>query len=146
MGPDGVVVASPLFDEDFDLVDGVENFAVEQFVAQAAVEAFDASVLPRASRRDERGLRTDGGDPVTNGLRHELWAVVRADGARRAAEDEQVRQTVDDIRSLELAVDPDRQTFARKLVDDTERLDDPAVGRPIMDEVLAPDMVQTFGP
>jgi hypothetical protein len=35
MGPDGVVVSAPALDDDLGFVQGVEDLAVEQFVAQA---------------------------------------------------------------------------------------------------------------
>jgi hypothetical protein len=38
MGPDGIVVASQLFDNDLGLPETVEDFAVEQFVSEFAIE------------------------------------------------------------------------------------------------------------
>src|SRR5215831_10742039 len=45
--PDRVVVAPPALDDDLGLAESVEDFAVEQFVAQASVEALDVAVSPR---------------------------------------------------------------------------------------------------
>jgi hypothetical protein len=36
MRPDGVVVPAPAFDDDLRLLQRVEDFAIKQFVAQAA--------------------------------------------------------------------------------------------------------------
>ena len=39
MWPDCVVVLAPAFDQDLGLLQRVEDFPVEQFIAQLAVEA-----------------------------------------------------------------------------------------------------------
>ena len=46
MRPDGVVVISPLLDQDLRLPEGIEDLSVEQLVAEAGIEAFDVTVLP----------------------------------------------------------------------------------------------------
>jgi len=43
---DGVVVDTPLLDDDLGLADRVEDLAVEQFVPEPRVEALDVAVLP----------------------------------------------------------------------------------------------------
>jgi hypothetical protein len=43
---DGVVVASPLLDQDLSFPHGVEDLAVEQFVPESGVEALHVAVLP----------------------------------------------------------------------------------------------------
>ena len=45
MRPDGVVVPTPVFDQDLRLFQRVEDFPVEHFIAQLAVEAFAIPVL-----------------------------------------------------------------------------------------------------
>lgn len=45
MRPDGVVVVAPKGDLAASIVQGVEDFLVQQFIAQAAVEAFDEGTL-----------------------------------------------------------------------------------------------------
>ena len=66
--------------------------------------------------------------------------------AGHAAQDEQVRQHVDDVDRLELAVDPDRQAFAGELVDDVEHAELAAVMGAVLDEVVGPDMVGMLRP
>ncbi len=44
--PDGVVVPSPALDDDLGLAQRVKDLSVEQFVAQACIEAPDEPVLP----------------------------------------------------------------------------------------------------
>ena len=50
-----VVLTPPLFDQDLCLLERVEGLAVQEFVAQLAVERFDVVVLSRRARFDEQG-------------------------------------------------------------------------------------------
>ena len=43
----GIVVFPPLFDQDFRFPKAVEDFSVEQFIAEPGIEAFAVAVLPR---------------------------------------------------------------------------------------------------
>lgn len=47
MWADRVVVSTPAFDDDLRLLQCVEELAVQQFIPQPRVEAFDEAVLPR---------------------------------------------------------------------------------------------------
>jgi hypothetical protein len=47
-----MVLLAPAFDDDLSLAQRIEDLAVEKFVTQARIEAFDKAVLPRATRRD----------------------------------------------------------------------------------------------
>ena len=113
--PDSVVMTSPQCDEDFGHVDGVANLAVEQFVAQAAVKALDVSIFPRASRRDEGDLRTDGGDPVADSLRHELWATNSGPSSERMRPGAPRRMNKSDRTSMTSAALSVRPTRIAKL-------------------------------
>src|SRR5690606_30512953 len=99
----------PVRTRDSGLFERVEDLAVEEFVAQASIEALDVAILPWASGCDVGSLRPDGGDPVLHGRGDELRAVVGTDVLRHAAQDEQVGQDVDDVGGVELAIDADRQ-------------------------------------
>jgi hypothetical protein len=69
-------VAPPGLDQDLGLSQAEEDLAVEQLVAQLAVKALAVAVLPRTAGLDIGGLRADGGDPLSQGDRDELRAVV----------------------------------------------------------------------
>ena len=43
----GVVVFPPFFDDGLRLFQGVEDFAVQQFVPEAGIKTFTVDVLPR---------------------------------------------------------------------------------------------------
>src|SRR6516165_5210362 len=86
-------VPSPALDDDLGLAESVEDFAVEQLVAQAGVEALDVAVLPRTAPLDIGHLGADSGDPSLDSLGDEL--VVGPDVSGNAAQDEQVEDNVD---------------------------------------------------
>src|SRR3954454_15419156 len=146
MRSDGVVVTPPALDDDLRLAKGVEDLAIEQFVSQPGIEALDVTVLPRTARSDIGGLGSDRRDPLLDGLGDKLRAVVGANVARHATQDEQVREHVDDVDGLELASDPDGQALVGELVDDVEHAEPPSVVRPVLDEVVGPDVVAMLGP
>jgi hypothetical protein len=51
---DGVVVLAPLLNENLGFFQGIEDFAVEQFIPHFAIEAFDVAVLPGAAGFNEK--------------------------------------------------------------------------------------------
>src|SRR5690606_36359958 len=61
-------------------------------------------------------------------------------------QDEQVRQGVDDVGRVELAIDADCKAFPGELVDDVEHAVSPAIVGPTLDKVIGPDMVRVLGP
>jgi len=65
-----------LFDQDLRLAKAVEDLAIEQFIAEAGIEAFAIAILPGGSGLDVGRLCSDGGNPVPDGLGDELRSVV----------------------------------------------------------------------
>ncbi len=59
----GVEVPPPAFDDDLRLRGGVEDLAVEEFVAQPGIERLDEAALPGTAGRDVGGLRANRADP-----------------------------------------------------------------------------------
>jgi hypothetical protein len=66
--------------------------------------------------------------------------------AGHTTQDEQVRQGVDDVGRVELAIDADCKAFPGELVDDVEHAESPAIVGPTLDKVIGPDMVRVLGP
>src|SRR5690606_41765603 len=116
----------PSYDDELGLDEAVEELTVVQFVSEVRVEALAVAVLPRASRFDERCLSADGYDPLPYSLGDELRAVVATDMVGHTTQDEQVRQGVDDVGRVELAIDADCKAFPGELVDDVEHAESPA--------------------
>src|SRR5204863_2169020 len=138
-------VTSPALDDDLGFTQRVEDLTVEQFVAQARIEAFDEAVLPRAAGGDVSGLRPDGADPLLHRCGDELRAIVGTDVLGDAAQDEQVRQNVDDVDRLEPAGYADGQAFVSELVDDVEHAEFASIMGALLEEVVGPDVVAALG-
>jgi len=143
--PHGVVVPAPAFDDDPGFGEGEKDFAVEEFATQSRIEAFDEAILPRAAWRDIGGPGADRGNPFPDGSGDELGSIVRANMLRRATQDEQVGQDIDDIGGVQLAIDSDRQRLVRELVDHVQHAILPSVMGSILDEVVGPDVVGPLG-
>ena len=99
MGTLRVVVQTPALDDDPRLREAVEDLTVEQFVAELGIEALAVAILPRTAGLNKRGPGPHSGDPFSHRLGNELRTVVRTNMARHAAQDEEVRQEVNDINS-----------------------------------------------
>ena len=145
MRPDCIEVTPPTFDDDLGLAQRVEDFAIEQFIAQACVEAFDVAVFPWTAWLDIGGLCADRCDPLLHSLGHKLRSIVGPDVARNAAQDEEIGQHIDHIDGLELAGDPDRQTFMGELVDHIEHSIFPSIVGAVLDKVVGPDVIAVLG-
>lgn len=131
-----VVVTPPSFDHDRGLLEGIEDFAIEQFVAQLAVERFHITVLPWAAGLDVSGPGADRSDPIPKRLSDELRSIVRSYVCRDSPQDEEIGEGVDDVCGLELPRHPDRQALAGELVDDTQHSERLAIMGAIRDEVV----------
>ena len=81
MGPDGVVVLSPLFDDNPGLSHGVEDLAIEQFVSELTVEGLAVAVLPRAAGFDKERPHLQLAKPFPHGDGRHLRAIVAADAS-----------------------------------------------------------------
>src|SRR5688572_11956839 len=64
----------------------------------------------------------------------------------RAMDGEQVCQAMKDVIRVQFAGDDDRQTPARKLIDDRQHPEGSPVLRAILHEVIGPDMSRPFRP
>ena len=52
MQTDMIVMVAPLFKDHLGFFQGVKSFAIEELIAQAAIEAFVIAVLPRTAGFD----------------------------------------------------------------------------------------------
>src|ERR1700677_4562712 len=73
---DGVVVDAPAFGQHAQFFHGIEEFAVEELVAQLGVEAFAVAVLPRRAGFDVQSLCAGIGEPFAQVFGDELRPVV----------------------------------------------------------------------
>lgn len=97
MRAQSVVMIAPPAGDAADLLKAVEDFAIEQFIAQASVEAFDIAVLPGASGLDVKRGDAEPAQPFPHCIGNELGAVVGPDMLRRPVLYEQIGQHVDHV-------------------------------------------------
>ena len=58
---------------------------------------------------------------------------------------EQLTKRVEDIAGVEFTFDTDRQALSGELIDDAEHAEDFTVMRPVLDEIIRPDMAFVSG-
>jgi hypothetical protein len=124
----------------------VHNLAIKQLIPQSRVEGLDKAVFPRRARRDVGCLGPDRRDPLLDRLRNELRAVVGANVAGHATQDEEVGQDIDNVDRFEPSVDPDRQALMGELVDDVEHPVFLSLVGAVLDKIVTPDVVGVFRP
>ena len=145
MRSERIVIASPTFDHDPGFLQRIEDLSIQKLVSQTRVEAFNEAILPRTAWRDVGRSASNSSNPLLDSNGDELRAIIRADVLRNAPQNEQVRQDIDNIGRVQPAINPDRQAFSRKLVDDVQHPILPPLMRSILDKVIGPDMIWTFG-
>lgn len=141
-----VIVLSPLFDDELGLLECVEDFAVEQVIAEARIEALAIPILSGRARCDVGGLGSRSADPVPNLLCNELWPVVGTDECWRPPQDAEIRQRIHHINGVQFPADPDRQRLPSELIDDVQCAIDPPIVSPVLDKVIGPNMIGMLWP
>ena len=68
-------MSPPALNDNLCLVERIENFSVEQFIAEFGIEAFAIAVLPRASGHNAGRLGTDKRNPLPQSLGDEFRAI-----------------------------------------------------------------------
>src|SRR5664280_1871533 len=143
--PQTVVEPPPAGDEDLRLLERVEEFAVQEFVTQLAVERLDVAVLPGGAGLDEQGGDAEVTEPFAHRLGDELGTVVAPDVFGDAVLKEEVGQDPEHDVGGHAALHADRQALARVLIDDGEQAQLSAVVRRLGHEVVSPDVVTVLG-
>ena len=131
-----VVMSPPVLDDNPGLFQGKEDLAIEQFIPKLRVEVFAIAILPGAARFDVGGPGPNSRDPILDGSGDETRAVIGTDIARRAPQDEQVGQHVDHRGRVQLAINADRQTLPRELIDDVDHAVFETVIRAVFDKIV----------
>src|SRR3982750_1879608 len=141
-----VVTPPPALDDDPGLLQGVKDLPIQQFISQPGIERLHIPVLPRRAWGNVRRLGSHRRNPPLHGFGHELGTIVGTDVARHAAQDEQVREHVDDVDGLELAIHPDGQALVREFIDHIEHPELAAVMGAVLAEVIRPHVIAILGP
>ena len=90
-----VVMPTPRLDDDLRIDSVSEPLHRKVFIAEFAVEGLIASVLPRLSRFNERGVDILFGEPSEDRLGDELRSMVRSKYLRRAMNADELREHFD---------------------------------------------------
>src|SRR5689334_3695090 len=121
MGSQHVVFTPPPFDHDLRFLQAVEDFSVEQFISEFAVEGFAVAVLPRTTWLDVKGLRAYGLQPCAQRLGSKFRTVIGANMLRHTPQQHKVGQSLDHLLAAQASADLDRQTFASELINEREQ-------------------------
>jgi hypothetical protein len=144
--PDRVVLIAPLLDDDGGFLQAVEDFSVEAFVAQLAIERFTVAVLPWTSGFDVERLGAKFCQPAAHDLCSHLRAVVRADVFRYATLEHHIGHRFDDPKAVDATRHPDRQAFPGELVNQGHEPEPSTIMGLRLNEVVAPDMITVLRP
>ena len=124
-----IVMSAPLFNDDPRLLQAVEDFAVEQFVAQLAVEAFAIAVLPRTARCNEQSFCPDLSEPIPDNLGGHLGAVVGPNISGDALSQHHIGKGLDDTEARDPSRHPDRKALTGVFVDQRQQTERSAIMR-----------------
>ena len=100
-----VVLSTPPLNQSPGFFEGIEDLPVEKLVTEGPIEALDVSVLPGATRFDEKRVDFNAGEPLADNLRSKLGAIVGADILGNSPPYEELRQSTEDILGLYLPCD-----------------------------------------
>jgi hypothetical protein len=143
---DRVVVLAPLLDDDNGLLQAVEDFTVQAFVAQLSVEGFAIAVLPGTAGLDVERLCAELCEPAAHNPGGHLRTVVGPNVFRHAPGEHHVGHGLDDAEAVDATSHPDRQAFPSELVDQGHQPKFAAVMGLGFDEVVTPHMVAMLRP
>src|ERR1044072_5943171 len=135
-----IVMIGPPAGDAAELFEAGEDLAVEQIIAQTAIEPFDIAILPGAPGLDVQGGHAETAQPLPHRMSDELGTVVGPDILGWSMFDEQIGQHIDDVVRPEPTKRHHRQALPAELVDDVEHPALAAVLRLILDEVVGPHM------
>ena len=146
MWSDGIVVTTPRFNDHLCFEQSVEHFALQQFVAQFAIEALVIAVLPGTARLDIERLNANAAEPTPNRPSRELAAIVRANMIGGSMLDKEIGQGLQDVVGLEAPCNRDREALARVFINDRQHSDRLSIMRASGDEVIGPNVMGPVRP
>ncbi len=116
-----------------------KRWAVEELVAESAVERFDPGVLPQAAPVDEHGVGAAEAAPVRHGVGDELGPVIEAHVGRCASHGGQTFEAGHHAVGIDGTLIIDGQGFTAVLVDDVQEFEVPPLRYLVELEVEGPD-------
>ncbi len=137
----GIVEVSPLLDQHLSFPQSVEDFSVQTFIPEFAVEALTVTIFPRTPRFNEECLGADPSEPFPHGFGRELRTVVGSDMLRLAVAHEQLAQNMEYVLTVQFALHMDCQALMGVFIDNRQHAERTTVMCSIHDEVIGPDVV-----
>ncbi len=139
-----IVVVAPGLDDHARFAQADEHVFVQAFIAQAAVEALDESILYGLA-----GLDVVPGNSVDRPAQDrdagQLGAVVADDDRGHPAIERQPFEFTYDAHATQRSVDYHSQAFAAEIIHDGQDAEAAAVAERVRDEVEAPALVDCVG-
>ena len=139
-----LVVNAPAARQYFHLLQRIEDFAVQEFIAQFGVEAFAVAVLPRRTRLDVESMGSCFGQPVAQRFIKKLRAIVGTNVIRDSMLDHGIGQHFDHLIAVDSPSHMDRQTLSRMFVDKIQESNCPSVVGESAHEIVCPDVIGSF--
>jgi hypothetical protein len=136
-----VVFDSPIPDNNPRFCDREKDVAIETFIAQLVVKAFNMTVLPWGATLDVLGFDSGFLWPALDLLCNKLLSVVAADELGYSMSGEQLLEDLYDAGRCDSTVDLNRVAFPSVKIQHGENLDRSAVGSLVENKIVAPDMV-----
>lgn len=137
-----VVVLQPLGGQGSDLVDAVEDVAVEDFRAIRPVEAFDVGILSGLALLDELQLDAVGCGPGRQSAADQFRSVVHAQPLRRTTHFDEFSQRTYHPLGRQAGIDLDSQRLTVEVIEHIERAEAPTAPQGIGHEVDRPGVMR----
>ena len=102
--PEGVVVDTPLFNENLYLLECRKNLSIEEFVSRTGIKAFTVSVFPWTAWFDISSFCSKCSDPVSNWLCYKLRSIIGPDVSWESLDDDKISQWIDNILWVEFSI------------------------------------------
>ncbi len=140
MRPDRIVLLSPLLDNNLGLLQGAKDFAVQEFIAELAIEALDGVILQGTARLDKERFYRQRVQPGADLRVAESRTIIGTNVGCDTALAEQFGQALLHLIAFEIAFHTDLEALAREFIDEFQGAERFSVMRAIRHKVIAPDM------
>ena len=141
MGPQVVVLMTPVVDEQAGFFEGVEPVLVEAVITEGAVEGLDEGVLDGLTGLDVIEVDLAPLSPEVKRLARELRAVVTGDGTGRSQPVTEGIEQISHRSSSDGGIHMESQALAGAVIHQSQATEAPPSGKLIMDKVHGPAFV-----
>ena len=140
-----IVLLPPILNHDLGLMTVGENPAIQTFSSKLAVETLNKRVLPRAAGLDVHRLALAIPQPLLQSVSNKLRTIIAAQVLRRAAQQKEPFQLLDDLARRNGAGDMNRQTLTGIFVENGQHPQLPPALGTSFQKVVGPDLIGVAG-